>query len=248
MTDKLADRIAPFLDHSDGGDWSDVRRRARAKSGPQLVLVGSQVVPSGRGRAERLRLRAVLVAAVAAAVIVTAAAFATSGGWWFSKRGSEAFGTTQVQFHGKLLVINALFSRDGRWFCLVLQEHQAVTAYVASGCGGSVLAVRGLPQRLLPHPPAPSGPPFGATYFAQAGGEVWFGDARPEVAAITVTDARGDSFSARTVAPQGIKLAFRFWVIALPSSSAATIAGFDDHGRLIARRSIWGLGAAMHLH
>ena len=203
MTDVLADRIAPFVDHADGGDWSDVRRRARKKSSPYLVVAGSRVLPPVRGQAARFRRRSVLAVAVVAAVIVSAAAFAANGGWWFSKSGSEAFGTTRVQFHGKLLALNALFSRDGRSFCLLLQENQAdIASYVASGCGGSVLAVKGLPQRLLPEPPAPSGPPFGATYFEQGGGQIWFGDARPEVAAITITDSRGRTFSTQTVAPE----------------------------------------------
>jgi hypothetical protein len=247
MTDLLAERLAAFVDHTDDSDWSDVCRRAR-KSCSHLALVDSRAVPHVRGRSPRFGRPSVLAVAVATAVIVSAAAFAANGGWWFSKTGSESFGTTQVQFHGRMLALNAMFSSDGRSFCLLLQDDQAImSTYLASGCGGSVLAVRGLPQRLLPDPPAPSGPPFGATYFEQGGGQVWFGDARPEVAAITITDTHGLSFSTRTVGPKSIKTAFRFWVIALPSSSAAAIAGFDGDSRVVARRSIWGLGAALHL-
>jgi hypothetical protein len=221
MTDLLAERFAPLVDLADDSDWLDVRRRAR-----------------------RGRRRFVLPMAAAAAAIVVAAAIAANGGWLFTKDSQGGvWGTTHVQFHGKTWTVQTLMLNRGRFFCLLLLPDRDISHRVAEGCGVSTLTVKGMPQKLLP-PRAPTGPPFGAAYFDQGGdGQVWFGDARPTIAMIAITDSRGRVFRTQTVAPSNLKTAFRIWIVALPSSTGLTIAGYDTHGKLVQKRSIYGLGA-----
>jgi hypothetical protein len=68
--------------------------------------------------------------------------------------------------------------------------------------------------------------------------------------AIAAAVADGGRRSPRTTSelPPNIKLAARFWAIALPASTGEKIAGYDAHGKLIDQRSIWGLVRAMNLH
>jgi len=229
MTDLLAERFAAFADVTDDSNWLDVRRRAR-----------------------RGRRRFVPLIAAAAAVIVVAAALAAGGGWLFTKGGGEVQGTTHVQFHGKTYTAQALMDKGGRSFCILLVPHQAISLAddlnnsVARGCGGSVLTVKGLPQSLLPSS-APTGPAFGALNFDQGRGQIWFGDTRPTIDTIAITDTHGHVFRTQTAAPASMQTAFRIWIVALPTSTAQTIAGYDKHGTLVQRRSIYGLGA-FNLH
>ncbi len=118
--------------------------------------------------------------------------------------------------------------------------------FVARRCGASVLTVRGLPQPLVP-PSTPTGPAFGASNFDQGRGQIWFGDTRPTIDSIAITDTHGRVFRAHTAAPPSMKTAFRIWIVALPSSTAQTIAGYDKHGTLVQRRPIYGLGV-FNLH
>jgi hypothetical protein len=226
MTDLLADRFARLVDHDDTiGDWLDVRRRAKP------------------------RKKRYLLALVAAAVAVVAvAAAAATGGWIFASGNDNTLtGSTQVQFHGQQFTLHADVQQ--RWLSLALTRGSEQAIAVASASGGSILAVPGVPQPLLPHPPAPTGPPFGATNYDEGHGQIWFGDARPNITRIEVVDTHGHAFSTNTVQPPPKwKLAFRFWIVALPASTGNTIAGYDNHGKLVQRRSIWGLKSAMYLH
>lgn len=226
MTDLLAERLAPFVDPTDDSDWLDVRRRA--------------------GRRAR---RYVPPLAATAALIVGAVALAAGGGWLFTRGyGGNVEGTTQVQFHGKTYAAQTLMSPGGRYFCILLLPHRAgswatdLKDFVERGCGASVLTVEGLPQPLLP-PSAPVGPAFGALNFDSGRGQIWFGDARPTIDTITITDNHGRVFSTRTAAPATMKTAFRIWIVALPSSTGETIAGYDEHGKLVKRAPIYGFGA-----
>jgi hypothetical protein len=219
MTDILAERFAAIADTTSTGDWLDVRRRAR-----------------------RPRRHVALAITAAAAAVAAAAALAAGGGWLFTKHGVLTTGATQVQFHGKNYTLHALLLGQGRMFCLELSEGSRMRLpAIASGCGVSTLTIKGLPQRLL-RPSAPTGLPFGAKNWDQGGGQVWFGDARPDVASIEIVDANGRTVRAQTAAPPTAKTAFRLWVIALPSSTGRTIAGYDAHGKLVLRRSIYGIG------
>ena len=218
MTDILAERFAAIADTTGTGDWLDVRRRAR-----------------------RPHVRIVLGGAAAAAAVAAAAALAAGGGWLFTSHGPLTTGSTQVQFHGTTYTLHALILARGRTFCLELSRGTKLRLpAIANGCGVSTLTVKGLPQRLLPRA-APTGLPFGAKNWDSGGGQVWFGDARPDVASIEIVDTSGHTFRAQTAAPAP-KTAFRLWVIALPSSTGRTIAGYDAHGKLVLRRSIYGIG------
>jgi hypothetical protein len=224
MTDLLAERFAPLVDLTDDSDWLDVRRRVR-----------------------RGRRRFVLPMAAAGAAIVVAAAIAANGGWLFTKDSQGGvWGTTHVQFHGKTWTVQALMLNRGRFFCLLLLPDRDISHRVAEGCGVSTLTVKGMPQKLLP-PRAPTGPLFGAAYFDRAHGQIWFGDTRPTIATIAITDSRGRVFRTQTVAPSSLKTAFRIWIVALPSSTGQTIAGYTTDGTLVQKRSIYGLGN-LNLH
>ena len=225
MTDLLAERFAPFADPTDDSDWLDVRRRA--------------------GRRAR---RYVPLLAATAALIVAAVALAAGRGWLFTRGyGGNVQGTAQVRFHGKTFTAQTLMTPGGRYFCILLLPHRAASwatdlrDFVERGCGASVLTVKGLPQPLLPRS-APIGDAFGALNFDQGRGQIWFGDARPTIDRITITDTHGRLFSTRTAAPATMKTAFRIWIVALPSTTARTIAGYDRNGALVQRRSIYGLG------
>jgi hypothetical protein len=225
MTDLLAERFARLADPTDDSDWHDVRRRA--------------------GREHR---RYAIPIAAAVATIAVAAALAAGGGWLFTNGfGGNVQGTTQVEFHGNTYASQTLMAKGGRFFCILLLPHRAASwatdlnDFVARGCGASVLTVKDLPQQLVP-PSTPTGPAFGALRFDQSPGQIWFGDTRPTIHSIVITDTQGHAFRTRTAAPPTMKTAFRVWIVALPSSTAQTIAGYDEHGTLVQRRSIYGLG------
>jgi hypothetical protein len=228
MTDVLTERFAALADTSIAADWLDVRRRIRRRRTPIALLV-----------------------AIPAALIVVAVALAINGGWIF-RGGKESFGTNTVQFHGKAYTLNAYFS-DGRMLCLILGRGPArpfpfvhSASYVASACGVSTLSVPGVAQETFPKV-SPTSRPFGATRWDAAGGQIWFGDSRPSIRRIVITDDKGKTFTAETAAPMKPKLALRVWVLALPSSEAQSIAGYDAAGKLILRRSPYGI-ADLGLH
>ena len=215
MTDLLAERFAALVEPGHE-DWADVLQRARP---------------------HRRRL-AFAVAAVA--TLVTAAAVAAAGGWLFTKHGDTVNGQTSVLFHEASYTVYAEVS-GGRDLSLVLLKGKPSLAGVeqplAFASGGYVLAAPGVPaEPALRNPPAPSGPPIAGNAYVRGGGEIVFGDARPDVGRVELRDRKGHTFSAATVAaPLQFQDAFRVWVIALPSSTAVTISAYDKHGKLMMR-------------
>jgi hypothetical protein len=213
---------------------------------PELLAI-ADAIAANKPRRRRPRLALTLLVAAAAVGAATASIAATGNTlWFFSGYGADgASAQAAVSLGGRSWLVDASIFGGGRLVVLRLERDGRV---VAQGSGSSMLAVPGMPEIALPHPPPPNGPPFGAVSYEAPGGEIWFGDARPEVATIAVTDTRGRTVLARTVAPSGEKVAFRIWAVALPHGAAKTIAGYDARDRLIARNWAYGLGAALRLH
>jgi len=217
MTDLLAERFAALAEPGQE-DWADVLQRAR----PQ-------------------RRRLTIAAVTVAAALVTAAAVAAAGGWLFTKHGDTVSGQTSVQFHGAKYTVYAEVTSGGRFLSLDLLKGKHYLAPgelpVASAGGNYVLAAPGVPaEPALPDPPAPSGQPIAGNAYVRGGGEIVFGDARPDVGRVELRDRKGGVFSVETTAaPLQFRDAFRVWAVALPSSTAATISAYDHHGKLMTR-------------
>jgi hypothetical protein len=216
MTDLLAARFAALVEPGQE-DWADVLRRARPR-----------------------RLRLTVAAVAVAAALVIAAAVVAAEGWLFTKNGDTVNGQTSVQFHGTNYTVYAEVS-GGRSLSLVLLKGEPSLAGVeqplAFASGNYVLDARGVPaEPALTNPPAPSGPRVAGNAYARGGGEVAFGDARPDVGRVELRDRKGHTFSAATAAaPLRFHDAFRVWAIALPASTATTISAYDQHGKLMMR-------------
>jgi hypothetical protein len=216
MIDPLAERFFPLEDFSDDSDWLDVRRRAR-RGKPIVVIV-----------------------VVAVAVVLAAAALAATNSWLFDAEHGRTTGETTVSLHGHTYAIELQLWRDGRYFGLHLFGDRAHTHELIAAYGGSILAAPNAPAvPLIPRLKPTGQAMFGMSYRVD-GGEIWFGDARPEVAKIVVLDTRGHAAETATVAPpRAFKTAFRFWALALPSSYGRTIVAYDAHGALVDRRLLF---------
>lgn len=215
---------------------------------PELLAIADAIAAVKPRRRQRSRRVTVALAMLAVVVMGATGAIAATGGnrWLFDSYGKEgATGKAVVSLDGRTFVVEASIFGGGRLVSLDLVRDGRV---VAQGFGGSMLAVPGMPELMLPRPPPPEGPPLGAVAYQAEGGQIWFGDARPQVATVAVTDGQSRSVLTRTVAPGGAKVAFRIWAVALPGGSAETIAGYDSSDRLIARRWAYGLGPALRLH
>ncbi len=216
MTDLLAERFAALVEPAEK-NWPDVLQRARPH-----------------------RRRLAIAAVAVAAALLTAAAVAAAGGWLFTTHGDTVNGQTSVQFHGANYTVYAEVS-GGRDLSLVLLRGKPSLAGVeqplAFASGNYVLAAPGVPaEPALPDPPDPSGPPVAGTAYVRGGGEIVFGDARPDVGRVELRDRKGHIFSAATAAaPVQFQDAFRVWVIALPFSTGVTISAYDKHGKLVMR-------------
>jgi hypothetical protein len=221
----------------------------------KLLAPLASVKPVRRGLHRQRNRRGLLTAvAVACAGAVTLAAVAATNGWIFTRGSNMILGYEHVQFRSKPYTFGVRAAVDGRSFDLILSRGDLPDGIghpkdiLQSARGGSVLAQPGIADLILP-PPKPIGPAFGAVNYNQGGGQIWFGDARPTITRIAITDNHGHVFRAATsVPPSNIKLSARLWVVVLPESTGAMIAGYDSHGTLIDRRPIWGLAAAMYLH
>jgi hypothetical protein len=217
MTDLLAERFAALVEPGQQ-DWADVLDRVHP-------------------RHQRLAITAV----VCAAALIAAAAVAAAGGWLFTKHSDSVSGQTSVQFQGETYTVSAEVVTGGRYLILFLGKGTNSPASgrqpIAFASGNYVLAAPGVPaEPALPNPPSPSGPPIAGNAYVHGGGEIVFGDARPDVGRVELRDRRGRVFSAKTAAaPLQFQDAFRVWVIALPSSTAAAISAYDNHGKLMLR-------------
>ncbi|HVW89292.1 MAG TPA: hypothetical protein VHC01_07480 [Gaiellaceae bacterium] len=205
------------------------------------ALVAPLLDGHARLRRRRRRRKQMAVAAIfAGAAVLATAALAAHSSWIFFRTGH--FGTearTEVVFHGRTYVVNATVSPDGRMSGILLFASRNLSRPLASGGGTSILPALGVsPLPLLP-PPTPTGHTAFGNSYTTSGGEIWFGDARPDVTRVVLTDSRGKQFSTATVKPPGSPSAFRFWAVALPASHAAWIASYDRRGRIVERRRLY---------
>jgi len=218
MIDPLAERFLALAEDDAHGDWLDVRRRARRRK-PVVLIV------------------------VLAAALLVAAAFAATNGWRFGVEYGHATAerTLVIDGHRFTLLVQQT-GGDGRFFVMHLypgegrddELRQAIT------WGGTLLHTPGLPDNPLIPRQLPNGPAMFGMNWRVAHGELWFGDARPEVVRIVVTDTAGRAFRADTVTPpKGVKSAFRYWTLVLPSSYGKWIAAYVGDGKLIERRLLF---------
>jgi hypothetical protein len=170
----------------------------------------------------RARRRGAVLLAAAAAAVVTAVAVAATSGWVFRRapNAEPSFART-FAFHGARWSLTGYLTGNGELSCFRLGP-----AGTAKPPGTTCLE-------------APLGwrSPTGTTVgFDHRGGQIWFGDARASVARVVITDSRGRTFSAPAVTTPTLPYPtarFRLWLIALPSSTAATIAAYDRRGKLL---------------
>lgn len=81
------------------------------------------------------------------------------------------------------------------------------------------------------------GPPLGAMKLAVPGGQIWAGATVGFARRVAITDAAGVAHAAQAVrAPKGTKTPFRYWAIAIASSTARSITAYSAGGRSITSR------------
>ena len=220
MTDVLDERFAALTDRTDDGDWLDVRRRARQPHHRRLLLA--------------------TVAALAGIAAVTA--LAASGGWIFSRSGTQVTGVTHVSFHGHTWTVS-VSTGGGSRFCW----HGEFTCFpfcakltgprTESTCDHSLMPLPGKPGKapLVVRRPLP----FSAVRLRDGAGELWFGEARTDVARIVLSAGDGHAFTAQTVpAPARLQTRTRFWALPLPASHARTIAAYSASGVLLKQANV----------
>ena len=218
MTDPLAERFLATADDTYDADWFDVRRRTR-------------------------RRRPIVLIVFIAAAILAAAAVASTSGWQFGVQYGHATGEASVLMDGtKYTVWVQQTGGDGRFFLMRLYDtpsrdpNDALTTIA----GSTLLHTPGLPDNPLIPRQYPHGPAAFGMQWAVGDGEIWFGDARPEVARIVITDTHGNTFATDTVAaPKYVKSAFRYWTLALPSTYAKTITAYTGDGTVIDQRPLY---------
>lgn len=205
------------------------------------ALIGPLLDGHARLRRRRRRRKRVAVATIfASAAVLATAALASRSSWVFfhsSDSGTEA--RTEVVFHGRTYTVDAEVSSDGRMSAILLFAARDLSRPLAAGSGSSILQAPGVPPLpLLPHPTPTGHTAFGNSY-ADSGGQIWFGDARPNITRIILTDGQGEQFSTDTVMPPRTRSAFRFWAVALPASHAAWITSYNRSGRVVERRRLY---------
>lgn len=175
-----------------------------------------------RRRARRRRRGLALPAAAAAAAIVAAASLAAGGTWLFSSHDRQVTAVTHVSLNGHTWRV-ALTLRAGNWqsrLCVQLSRPGAPA--ISGGCGPAA-------SRLV-------GPPFGARRFGVDGGQIWTGATVGFARRISITDTRGQVYTARAIAaPRGTKTPFRYWALAL-KAPARSISVTGANGRSITKR------------
>lgn len=194
---------------------------------PELLAIADAIAATARPKRRRRFL--IPTAALTAAVVAATAAFAATGDtpYWFFKGYAgtfgdrDTYGRASVELGRKTFVVNAYIYADGHQFTLALQQGSQVVAQVSS---------------------AESRLPFAAASYRTSDGQIWYGDAWPNVATIAVTDVAGRTVLTKTVAPARRPASFRLWVVAIPGSTAETVAGYDADDKLVARRWAGGIG------
>lgn len=213
MIDPLAERFFPLEDLDDTSDWLDVRRRARRTRPIVLIVV------------------------VAVAGILTAAALSSPSTWWFGSSMGQPTAQRTVLLHGRPYTLRmSVIDGSGRFFALLLyggDEHgQELTAVY----GGPFLP----PKGPVIATPGAHGPATVAINYRTRAGELWYGDARPDVRRVAIVDLRGQLHLADTVQPpKQLVTKYRFWAIALDSSFGRSIVAYDADGSVVERRPLY---------
>jgi len=197
------------------------------------------IAPLLKGHANRQRRKAARRSVGVAAALLTAAALgavalAASNSWIFKEDHGFALGKTNVLFHGANYTVATYVSSDGRSFNIGLSQGKQT---LVDSVGRSWLRAPGVAaDPRFPNPPPPSGAAIYGNRYASEGGEIWFGISRPDIARVDLTDQHGVVFSAATVQPPRVyRSAFRFWVIAVPSSHATSYTAYDYDDTAIQR-------------
>jgi hypothetical protein len=200
------------------------------------------LAPLLKGHANRKRRNAVrrtvgMSAALLTAAALGAAALAATNSWIFEEDHGFALGKTSVLFHGATYTVETYVSADGRSFNIGLSQGKQT---LVDSVGRSWLRAPGVAADPgFPNPPPPSGAAIYGNRYTSAGGEIWFGISRPDIARVDLTDQHGVVFSTATVQPpRKYRSAFRFWVVAVPSSHATSYTAYDYDGAVIQRSPI----------
>ena len=203
---------------------------------PQLEAL---VSPLLKGHANHQRRKTLPRSVGIAVVLLTAAALgavalAASNSWIFKEDHGFALGKTTVLLHGTTYTVETYVSADGRSFNIGLSQGKQT---LVDSVGRSWLRAPGVAaDPRFPNPPPPSGAAIYGNRYTSEGGEIWFGISRPDIARVDLTDQHGGVFSTATVQPpRKYKSAFRFWVIAVPSSHATSYTAYDFDGTSIQR-------------
>ena len=176
-----------------------------------------------RRRARRRRARVTIPLAAAVAAAVTAGALAAGGGWLFNTHDRLVTASTDVRLGGRTWHVSYTANAGIRGrFCAT-----------ASAAGAST---RKACREMGPGSPR-LGPPLGAMKLAVPGGQIWAGATVGFARRVAITDAAGVAHAAQAVrAPKGTKTPFRYWAIAIASSTARSITAYSAGGRSITSR------------
>jgi hypothetical protein len=212
MTDPLAERFLTLAEADDGPDWRDVRRRAQRPRGIVFVVV------------------------IAVAAIVAAAALSAGQTWVFGSHWGQPTANRTVTLHGRTYTLRiSLLDANGHFFALLLYGNGPHARELTAVYNGAIIPAPG--QQIIPKPDAVS-----AVSYTKAGGEIWYGDTRPDVRRVVVVDTHGHAHSTDTVAaPKTFASNVRFWAVALESGFARTLVAYDGDGNEVERRRIYSM-------
>ncbi|HEY6961394.1 MAG TPA: hypothetical protein VI408_05825 [Gaiellaceae bacterium] len=218
MIDPLAERFFPLADVDDTGDWLDVRRRARRSQPIVLIVV------------------------VAVAAVLAAAALSATNTWKFGTSMGQPTAERTVLLHGRPYTLRmSVIDGTGRFFALLLYGGGPHAEELTAWYGGPFFR----PSAAQIASPGVHGPATVAINYRKGDGEIWYGDARPDVRRVVIYDPRGRGFAADTVQPpKQLVTRFRFWAIALDSTYGRSIVAYDADGRVVERRRLFTLMAA----
>jgi hypothetical protein len=213
MIDPLAERFLPLEDLYDDSDWLDVRRRAR--------------------RARPI----VLVVIVAVAAILAAAAWSASGTWLFGSSNGQPTAERTVTLHGHAYTLRmSPIDGTGRFFALLLYGQGPHAEELTAVYGGAFFPP---PKGPALASPTKGGDATVAVNYRTRDGDIWYGDARPDVRRVVVLDTRGRAHPTDTVEPpKQLVTRFRFWAVALDAAYGKTIVAYDGDGNVVDRRPL----------
>jgi hypothetical protein len=176
-----------------------------------------------RRRARRRRARVAVPASALIAAALTAGALAAGGRWVFDT-------------HDRLVTARTDLRLGDRTWHVTYTPNTGIRGRFCATASAAGTATRKACREMGPGSPR-LGPPLGAMKFAVPGGQIWVGATVGFARRVAITDAAGVAHAAQAVhAPKGTKTPFRYWAIAIASSSARSITAFGADGRSITSR------------